>query len=372
MRKVLYFLPLLFCIMEAQAQKADYNLLIGTYTNTGKSEGIYVYDFNTQTAAFRAKCISKNVTNPSYLTVTKDNKFVYSVNEDGPKSTISAFSFDPVLGKLEFINKLDAMGADPCYIIADRNNVIAANYSGGSIVVLGRDTAGAVTGPKQVIKHSGKSIDPKGRQQSAHVHMVKFTPDGKYVLSNDLGTDKVYLYKYNPASADQVLVLSDSLSVQAGSGPRHLTFSKDGKFAYLLQEINGNVTVYSYQNGHLKVLQQTNIVPSDFTGESGAADIHLTPDGKFLYATNRGTANSITRFAVQNDGMLVKKSTIPTAGKGPRNFAIDPSGNYLLVAHQYTNNVVIFKINKETGALTDTNKRIELGAPVCLVFAANN
>jgi 6-phosphogluconolactonase len=116
------------------------------------------------------------------------------------------------------------------------------------------------------------------------------------------------------------------------------------------------------------VLQETNIVPADFDGESGAADIHLTPDGKFLYATNRGTANSITRFAVQSNGKLVKKSTIPTAGKGPRNFAIDPSGNFLLVAHQYTNNVVIFKINKETGALTDTKKRIELGAPVCLVF----
>jgi 6-phosphogluconolactonase len=201
--------------------------------------------------------------------------------------------------------------------------------------------------------------------------MVKFTPDGKYVLSNDLGTDKVYLYKYEGKSADQVLELTDSVAVQAGSGPRHLTFSKNGKYAYLLQEINGNVTVFSYQDGHLKVLQQTNLIPDGFDGETGAADIHLTPDGKFLYATNRGTANSITRFAVQNDGTLLKKSSIPTAGKGPRNFAIDPTGNYLLVAHQYTNNVVIFKINKETGALTDTHKRIELGAPVCLVFTSD-
>jgi 6-phosphogluconolactonase len=371
MKRVLYLLPLLFWIMETQAQTADYNLLIGTYTNTGKSEGIYVYDFNTQTAAFRAKCIGKNVTNPSYLTVSKDNHFVYSVNEDGENSTISAFSFDPVTGTLDFLNKLDSKGADPCYVISDQINVIAANYSGGSIVVLGRDTSGALTGPKQVIKHSGSSIDPKGRQKSPHVHMVKFTPDGKYVLSNDLGTDKVYLYKYHANSVDNVLELSDSIAVKAGSGPRHLTFSKNGKFAYLLQEINGDVTVFKYQNGHLKVLQQTNIVPDDFTGESGAADIHLTPNGKFLYATNRGTANSITRFAVQNDGTLVKKSSIPTAGKGPRNFTIDPSGNYLLVAHQYTNNVVIFKINKETGALSDTHKRIELGAPVCLVFTAN-
>jgi 6-phosphogluconolactonase len=370
MRKVLYLLPLLFWIMETQAQTTNYNLLIGTYTNTGKSEGIYVYDFNTKTAAFRAKGICKNVTNPSYLTVSKDNKFVYCVNEDAEKSTISAFSFDPAAGKLEFLNKLEAKGADPCYIISDRNNVIAANYSGGSIVVMGRDANGALTGPKQVVQHTGSSIDPHGRQKSAHVHMVKFTPDGKYVVCNDLGTDKVYLYKYNAGSANNVLELADSIGVQAGSGPRHIVFSKDGKYAYLVQEMSGNLTVYSYSNGHLKALQQTNIVPADFKGETGAADIHLTPDGKFLYATNRGTSNSITRFAVQSNGTLVKKSTIPTAGKGPRNFAIDPSGNYLLVGHQYTNNVVIFRINKETGALTDTHKRIELGAPVCLVFTA--
>jgi 6-phosphogluconolactonase len=370
MRKILYFLPLLFWIMETQAQSTDYNLLIGTYTNTGKSEGIYVYDFNTQTAAFRAKSIEKNVTNPSYLTVSKDNKFVYSVNEDGDKSTISAFSFDPVVGKLEFLNKLDSKGADPCYIISDADNVIAANYSGGTIVVLGRDSSGSLTGPKQVISHSGSSIDPKGRQKSPHVHMVKFTPDGKYVVSNDLGTDKVYLYKYHANSADNALELSDSIAVKAGSGPRHLTFSNNGKYAYLVHELHGDLTVFSYKDGHLKVLQQTNIVPDGFNGETGAADIHLTPNGKFLYATNRGTANSITRFAVQKDGTLVKKSVIPTGGKGPRNFTIDPSGNYLLVAHQYTNNVVIFKINRETGALTDTHKRIDIGAPVCLVFTA--
>ena len=370
MKKVLYLLPLLFWIMDAKAQTTDYNLLIGTYTNTGKSEGIYVYDFNTETGAFRAKSIGKNVINPSYLAVSKDNKFVYSVNEDGEKSSISAFSFDPVLGTLDFLNKLDSKGADPCYIITDENNVLAANYSGGSIVVMGRDANGALTGPKQVIQHHGHSIDPKGRQASPHVHMVKFTPDKKYIVCNDLGTDKIYLYKYDGKSSNNVLTLSDSVAVQPGSGPRHITFSKDGKYAYLLQEINGQVTVFSYHDGHLKMLQETSMVPDDFDGESGAADIHLTPNGKFLYTTNRGTANSITRFAVQSNGKLVKKSTIPTAGKGPRNFAIDPSGNFLLVAHQYTNNVVIFKINKETGALTDTHNRIELGAPVCLVFTA--
>ena len=368
MKKSLFLLPFLFCSLHSKAQSTEYNLLIGTYTNTGKSEGIYVYDFNTKTAAFRAKSITKNVINPSYLTVSKDNAFVYAVNEDGANSSVSAFSFDPVKGSLEPLNKLATKGADPCFVIADDVNVLTANYSGGSISVFGRDSSGAVSGPKQIVQHSGGSVN-KDRQQGPHVHQVRFSPDKKYIISNDLGTDKIYIYKYQPTEAANVLVAHDSVAVKAGTGPRHITFSKDGKFAYLLTEMGGLVYAYSYNDGKLTLLQETAIFGKDFKEQSGAADIHLTPDGKFLYATNRGNANSITRFAVQANGKLVKKTEVPTLGKGPRNFAIDPSGNFLLVAHQYTNDVVIFKINKETGALTDTGKRIELGAPVCLVFA---
>lgn len=368
MKKSLFLLPFLFCSLHTKAQSNEYNLLVGTYTNTGKSEGIYVYDFDTKTAAFRAKSITKNVINPSYLTVSKDNASVYAVNEDGANSSVSAFSFDAVKGSLEPLNKLATKGADPCFVIADEWNVLTANYSGGSISVFGRDSAGAVTGPKQIIQHSGGSID-KSRQEGPHVHQVHFSPDKKYVISNDLGADKIYIYKYQPQEASNVLVAHDSVAVKPGTGPRHITFSKDGRFVYLITEMGGTVNAYSYHDGKLSLLQESVIFGKNFKGETGAADIHLTPDGKFLYATNRGTANTITRFAVQANGKLVKKTEVPTLGKGPRNFAIDPSGNYLLVAHQYTNDVVIFKINKETGALTDTGKRIELGAPVCLVFA---
>jgi 6-phosphogluconolactonase len=368
MKKSLFLLPVLFCSMHTKAQSDDYNLLIGTYTNTGKSEGIYVYDFNTKTAAFRAKYVAKNVINPSYLALSKDKAFVYAVNEDGENSMVSAFSFDAAEGAMTPINKLSTKGADPCFVIADEQNVITANYSGGSIAVFGRDSAGALSGPKQVIQHSGSSAD-KDRQQGPHVHQVRFSPDGKYVISNDLGTDKIYIYKYQPQDPNNVLVEHTTVAITAGSGPRHITFSKNGKFAYLLQEMSGNLSVFAYDDGKLTPIQETAIFGKEFKGETGAADVHLTPDGKFLYATNRGTANTITRFAVQPNGKLVKKSEIPTQGKGPRNFAIDPTGSYLLVAHQYTNDVVIFKINKETGVLTDTGRRIEVGAPVCLVFA---
>ncbi|HRN44945.1 MAG TPA: beta-propeller fold lactonase family protein, partial [Flavobacterium sp.] len=157
----------------------------------------------------------------------------------------------------------------------------------------------------------------------------------------------------------------------SGSGPRHLTFSKDGKFVYLLQELDGGLTIFSYSNGVLKKIEETTILGNDFKGTFSSADIHISPDGKFLYASNRGEANTITIFKIIKNGKLQMKGQTSTLGKGPRNFAIDPTGNFLLVAHQFTNDVVIFKRNKTTGMLLNTGKKITLCSPVCLVFTKN-
>ena len=366
MKRTLYLLAVMAFTLTAQAQKADYNLIIGTYTTPGNSEGIYVYDFNTNTAAFKANTVEKSV-NPSFLSVDPSKRFVYAVNEDGVKSTVSAFSFDAAVGKLSFLNKQAAEGQDPCYLISDEKNVIVANYTSGSIAVFGKDASGALTAAKQVIQHTGSSIDT-ARQKTAHVHMVRFSPDKKHVIVNDLGEDKIYLYAYNRDAGDSILVVKDSVMIKPGSGPRHIVFSPNGKFAYLIQEMQGDLTVFSYTDGLLKKIQETDIVAKDFKGEIGSADIQISADGKFLYASNRGTANDITVFAIQKDGQLIKKSQSSTLGKGPRAFVIDPSGKWLLVGHQYTNDVVIFKRNQITGAITDTGKRIALGAPVCFVF----
>lgn len=365
--KALLFFPVILLAMQSCAQKKEYNLIVGTYTNTGKSEGIYVYDFDVNTAAFKAKAVEKNVENPSYLALGENNKTIYSVNETGNTSAASAFRFDAATGKLTFLNKKPTNGGDPCFIIADQKNVITANYSGGSISVFGIEKDGSLSGIKQLLKHSGSSVD-KSRQNSAHVHMAQFTPDHKFVVVNDLGTDKVYLYKYNPNAEKEVLVAADSLAVTPGAGPRHLIFSKDSKYAYLVDEMKSGITVFSYSNGTLKELQKTKMTEEGFSGENGGADIHLSPDGKFLYASNRGSENKITIFAVEKGGLLSLRGSASTLGKGPRNFVIDPSGKYLLVGHQYTNDIVIFERNQVTGALKDTGKRIEVGAPVCLLF----
>lgn len=353
--------------LSIYSQENSTNLIIGTYTNSCDSKGIYVYDFNTQTAEFKLKSTSERVINPSYLTVSEDSKYIYSVNENGSKSTVSSFAFTAKSGAMQLLHQQDARGADPCYIINDAKNVIVANYSGGSISVFGKGLDGNITPAKQVIQHKGKSINAQ-RQESSHVHMVQFTPDKQYVLANDLGTDYIYLYKYHPNAVDKVLEIKDSIAVKSGSGPRHLTFSKDGKLAYLLQELDGSLTVFQYKKRTLKKIQETQVVASDFKGQISAADIHVTPNGKFVYATNRGTANTISCFEIQKNGFLKLVETQSTLGQGPRNFTIDPTGKFLLVAHQYSNEVVIFNIDADTGKLTDSGKRIQLCAPVCLVF----
>jgi 6-phosphogluconolactonase len=367
MQKKSFLFLFAIVLFTNQAMAQNYNLLIGTYTNKGTSEGIYVYDYNSQTAETKLKSIAKNVINPSYLAVSSNKKFVYSVNENGKDSEVSAFSFDSKSGNLQLLNKKPSMGGDPCYIITDGNQILTANYSGGSITAFSTGQDGSLAEVKQVLQHTGKSIDP-ARQLSSHVHQIQLTPDKKYFVATDLGEDQIYLY-HTVQTANGELTIKKVIKTNPGTGPRHLTFSPNGKFAFLTHEFNGKITAFSYSNDDLIKLQEIETAPNNFTGKIDAADIHVSADGKFLYQTNRGDANTINSFAIADNGKLTPIESISTLGKGPRNFAIDPSGNFLLVAHQYTNDVVIFKRNKATGKLTDSGKRINVGIPVCLVFS---
>lgn len=362
----LFRFPLLLLCVTAAAQD-NFNLVVGTYTNKCKSEGIYIYDYNTNTGDAKPKGVSKNVENPSYLTVSPDKKFIYSVNESGDKSTVSAFKYTASTGKLDYINKKDSEGADPCHIIADAKNVIVANYSGGSIAVFERKKEGGLTEAKQVIQHTGSSVN-KERQEKAHVHMVQFSPDKKFVFSNDLGTDKIYIYAYNPDGGSKTLTLKETIDVKPGSGPRHLVFNPNGIFFYVLNELDASLVAYSYINQKVEKIQETSLVKPETIGKNSAAHIAFTRDGKYLYATNRGDANTISAFKVHSNGMIKMVQQLYTDGDTPRNFAIDPKDNFVLVAHQNSSNIAVFKRNKTTGMLDDTCKRIDVCSPVCLVF----
>ena len=358
-------ITLLFMVALAQPFYANfYHLLIGTYTDTGKSQGIYSYDVDMTTATIIQRSVATGVSNPSYLAITPDKKFVYSVNESNESSAANAFSFDKNTARLMFINRSSTDSPGPCYISVTNKHVITANYKGGSISVFGRNSDGSLTNILQKIQHTGSSIN-KARQNEPHVHQVLVSPDKKYVIANDLGTDKVTVYKYNTTS--DVLFPFDTLSVKPGSGPRHAIFSKNGKKLYLLHEIDGTVSVITFKKGKLNLIQETSVVSKN-EDKAWAGDIHLSPDGKYLYATNRAPANDITCFSVARNGKLEFLQQISTFGDGPRNFAITPDGRYLFVGHQFSDEVVIFKRNVKTGLLTDSGMRIGVGAPVCLVF----
>ncbi|NUY79328.1 lactonase family protein [Flavobacterium sp. MAH-1] len=364
--KKIFLLTVALSVMTAQAQK-KYNLLVGTYTNSCDSKGIYVFDFNPETADIKQKSSTGKLVSPSFLSVSPDKKFIYAVNEDGKKSSVSALNYSQKSGDILYVNSVDSQGADPCHIVNDDKNVLVANYSGGTISVFKKKNNGAITEAVQVIKHEGHSANAK-RQESPHVHMVHFSPDKKFVLSNDLGTDRIYVYRYYPDSEKQVLEFQDTIPIKTSSGPRHLTFSPNGKQVYLLQELDGTISVFNYNDGKLKRIQETTIVQPDFKGDVSGAAIKISSDGKFLYATNRGDANTISVFEIGANGRLTHKSTVATGGKGPRDFALSPDGKFVLIAHQYTNNITVFERDATTGLLTKTGKKIEMCSPVCLVF----
>lgn len=366
-------LSFIFCFNFSFCQ--TFYLFIGTYTDSG-SKGIYVYKFDATSGKAVWVSNTDSVVNPSYLTVSNDHKNIYAVNETNHATpgAVSSFAFDQKAGTLKFINKQESGGDDPCYISITKNKkwVVVANYSGGSVAALPLNKDGSLKRYAQLIQDSGKSINAD-RQEGPHVHSAVFSPDEKFVFTPNLGTDKIMEYHFD---ANKTYPLSPAkpayTSTIAGSGPRHFTFSPDHTHAYLMQEMSGTVNVYTYsenktQHGKLKLIQSIITHPQNYKGLPGSADIHVSPDGNYLYASNRGEENTITIFSInKTTGKLLLKGYSQCGGKTPRNFIIDPSGNYLLAANQNSNNIAIFKRNKLTGLLTPTNEEIKVPKPVCL------
>lgn len=356
--------------MFANAQNKESYMLVGTYTSSGKSEGIYTYKFNSETGEATAVGVAATG-NPSYLTVSPDEKYVYAVHEidrSGKGGEISAFAFDKKTGALRFINKQPTRGDHPCYVEIDKTGkwVFAGNYSGGSLSVFPVTKDGGL-GPSTLIQHTGSGKDPR-RQDKPHVHCTMISPDNRWLFVPDLGIDKVMIYAFDVKTGSLIPAKPSSYSAsEPGAGPRHFTFHPGGRYAYLVEEISGTVVAYEYNNGELKTIQRISTIPEGKTGNAGSADIHVSPDGKFLYASNRGDFNSIASYSIDPEtGKLSILENVSSLGKEPRNFNLDPSGNFLLAANQQSDEIVIFKRNTETGTLTDTGKRIKLAQPVCI------
>ncbi len=358
-------------LFNASAQK-DIYLLLGTYTS-GTSNGIYVYNFNTASAESRL-VDSVNIANPSYLAISSNEKFVYSVSEEANArqngGSIAAFAFNKQNGALTPLNRQSSQGNNPCYVSMHKTGrwVLAGNYSSGSLAALPVLKNGFLDSAVSAIEHTGSSVN-SDRQNEPHVHATVFSPDNKYVLVPDLGIDKVMIYAFNKRTGALTPAATPFVMTKPGSGPRHLEFHPNKKLVYLLEELTGSISAYRYfpKNGALELLQNISTLPPEFMGYPGSADIHVSPDGRFLYASNRGQSNTIAIFSIdKKTGQLTAIGHQPTLGKAPRNFNFDPSGNWLLVANQDSNEVVIFKIDKATGLLSDSGKRIGVGKPVCV------
>ncbi|MBC8642627.1 lactonase family protein [Caballeronia sp. EK] len=368
--------------------KEVYDLLIGTYTGGGKSEGIYVYRFDTGSGEL-SRIASAQTVNPSYLVVSRDRNYVYAVNElpgdNGPatqRGGVSAFRFDRATGQLSFLNRVSSDGNDPCYLALspDGKYLLTANYSvasnpGGSFAVFPLSSDGHVGNSVLTVHHEGGG-PVKGRQDNSHVHSTVFSPDGKYLFAQDLGVDKVFAYRYTPdpsASGRGLFGPTEAryALIKPGSGPRHLIFDAGGRHAYLTTELNASVLVFDYRDGKLTQVQTNSMIAPGFRGKIGGGAIHMSPDGRFLYATNRGDANEIVQFSVDpKNGHLKYVKRYPTLGKTPREFAIDPTGRWLIVGNQESDSAYFFRRDPQTGELASDPKQLSIGSPVDFKFVS--
>jgi 6-phosphogluconolactonase len=352
--------------LKSIAQNA--NLLVGTYTQKG-SKGIYVFNFDTATGKAIELSHTDSCMNPSFLTISKDKQFVYAVNESS-QGMVSSFALKN--NQLVPLQKKSTNGADPCYITLspDEHSIFVANYSGGSITQFHRFADGLISNAQQFIQHEGKSVNP-ARQEKAHVHGTFFSPNGNYLLTPDLGMDQVNIYPYS-SNTSLPLDISKSKTIIStpGAGPRHIAFSKNGRFIYVMEELTGSISVYNFLKGQASFIQTVFTHDKTYKGKPGSADIHLSPDGLFLYASNRGDENNIAKFSILSNGKLDEQhmALYSTQGIKPRNFTISEDGNWLLVANQDSDNIVVFRRNKTNGNLINTGNTIKVSMPVCLVL----
>lgn len=368
MNKLFFFLITFSQLAIAQSDKTY--LFVGTYTNALPDKGIYVYEFDLKTGSLKAISHGENITNPSFLTLSADGNFIYACTDTKMKNagSVSAFKFDHLKGSFIFLNKQASAGENPVYVTTSKNSefIVNANYTEGTVSVFKTRTDGSLEPYIQQIQFTGTGPDQR-RQDKAHIHAAVFSPDYKYIYFPDLGSDKIRAFQFD-TSKTQPLLAREELDVPAvsGSGPRHFTFHPNQKFAYCIEELSGMISAYKYDNGKLESIQRISSYSKPYEEYSGS-DIHISSDGLFLYASNRMNENSISIYSINtSSGKLKLTGHQSTFGDHPRNFTIDSTGNFLLVANQVSNNIVVFKRNSKTGLLTKTAHEIEVPQPSCL------
>lgn len=359
--------------------KSKYLLFVGTYTEK-QSKGIYAYSFDTASSELAPLDLVAETTNPSFLGIDPSRRLLYAVNEvqnfeDAKSGSVSAFAIvrDKHLasGKVQFLNAIASRGADPCYISFDKTGkyALVANYTGGSVAVFPVQADGRIGKASAFVQHVGSSVN-RERQEAPHAHWIETTPDNRFAIAVDLGLDELLIYRFNAKTGSLTPNNPPNAKLDPGAGPRHLAFHPNGKFAYVVNEIQSSITQFAYDANHgaLHKIQTVSTLPKNFSGNNDTAEIEVHPSGKFLFASNRGH-DTIALFSIDSKtGALTLVDHVPTQGKTPRNFEIDPTGKFLFVANQDTNNITLFQIDSNDGRLTFVKQALNVPSPVCLKF----
>jgi 6-phosphogluconolactonase len=351
-------------------------VFVGTYTEPQRSDGIYAYRMDSSSGRLTFETVLQGIVNPAFLAIHPRQGFLYAVSEVAgfagrAGGGVSALSIGSPSCELTLMNDRPSCGEHPCYVSVEQTGwfALAANYTSGSVAMFPIQTDGRLGPASDVIQHSGSSVHPE-RQAGPHAHCIVPDPTNRFAIAADLGLDKLLIYRMDLDGGK--LLPHAEVDVHPGAGPRHLTFHPNGRYAYLINELDATLTGYRYhaEAGTFEELQTVPALPGDFTGENLCADVHVSPDGKYLYGSNRGHDSLVCFLIDENSGRLTYLNHTSTGGRVPRNFAISPDGAFLLAANQETNNIVTFKIDPGTGKLLETGHEVEVPMPVCLKFAS--
>lgn len=368
MKKLVLLTFTIFTCLNFYAQNTY--AFFGSFNRDKNTEGIFVYELDTISGNLSKVTTVKGILNPSFLTLSPNGKYVFECTESKTPNggKVSSFEFKPENKTLTFINSQKSGGENPVYLTTHKNGkwLVNGNYTEGSISVYPILENGTIEPFVQNFQFSEGSINP-GRQDRSHIHSIVFSPNFDYIFLPDLGADKIRAYKFEdeknkPLQTAEIPFTKTTL----GSGSRHFTFHPNGKFAYCIEEMGGAVSAYSYENGKLNNIQRINTHSDKYKEDFESSDIHISPDGKFLYASNRGNEDNIAIFSIQNDGTLKTIGYQSTKGKHPRVFALDPSGKFLIATNAQSGTVVVFKRNPKTGLLRKVGKKIKIKSTSCV------
>ena len=351
---------------------ADESLVFATSFVAGENGAIQAYRLDVAAGALKPVHRTTGIENPYFIVVSRDQKFLYSINAKSFGGTepeqVAAYALEGRTGKMKFLNRQSTRGTASCYLDIDATgkSVLVANYSTGDVASLPVKADGSLGEAASYFKHSGSSVNPE-RQKSPNAHCFVISPDNRFAFACDLGIDQVLSYRLDAATAKLSPNQPSFAKTPAGAGPRHLTFHPGGKYVYVINELKSSVTLFDYvaETGVMTERQTTSTLPPDFTGVSHCADVKVTPNGRYLYGTNRGH-DSIAAFRIADDGKLTLIANEPSLGKTPQNLAIVGEGSLLLCANMSGNNLVVFRIDADTGRLKPVGNPIELTSPSCI------